>query len=237
MRFLILVGLLGLALPAFAAEDAAPAMEVTKKEAPEATAPAPEPSTAASAAAAPTPIGGEATSEVEPELAATEPPKPPVPAEAVARGTFTTAVDQREPVDSIDSLDSDQDRVFYFTEFVGVDGRRLLHRWEYDGEIVAEVPIAVGGPRWRAYSSKKLDVSRLGEWTVSVVDETGHVVHSDSFVYEAAAPAPEVAEAPTATEAPAAETSAPTSMPAAPAAPPAAPTPGSAPAESATKQP
>lgn len=191
MRRLILVGVLGLALPAFAADDAVPAIEAA---APEEVAP--------EAAPAPAPATNEATTETEQEVAATEPAQPPVPPDAVARGTFTTDVEQREPVDSITSLGRDRDRVYYFTELVGIDGRRLTHRWEYQGEVVAEVPIAIGGPRWRAYSSKSLGATALGEWTVSVVDESGRVVHTDSFVYEEAAPAPDIA-APT--EAPAEE--------------------------------
>jgi hypothetical protein len=201
MRRLILVGVLGLALPAFAAEDSVPAMEAT---APAEVAPAPEPAI------------HEATPQVEPkvepELAEAAPALPPVPPGAVARGIFATAIDHREPVDSITSLGSDRNRVYYYSEFVGIGGRRLTHRWEYDGEVVAEVPIAIGAPRWRAYSSKNLDASRLGEWTVSVVDEGGQVVRTDSFVYEAAAPAPEIA-------APASESAAPAAMSEAPAAP------------------
>lgn len=132
-----------------------------------------------------------------PELAAPEPVMPPVPSAAVARSVFATDIDAREPVDRIDSLGNDHDRVFYFTEFVGVDGRELTHRWEYAGQVVAEVPIAIAGPRWRAYSSKNLAGGQLGEWKVSVVDESGRVVHTDSFVYEAA-PEPEIADVETA---------------------------------------
>jgi hypothetical protein len=163
MRGLILTGILGMALPAFGAGDPAPVMGAT---APEEVMPTPEP------------IRGEAVPAVSPS--------------AVARATFATAIDQREPVDSISSLGSDRDRVYYFTEFVGLSGRRLTHRWEYEDELVAEVPIAIDGPRWRAYSTKNLEAGRLGEWTVSVLDESGNVVRTDSFVYEAAAPAPEV---------------------------------------------
>ena len=192
MRRLILVGILGLALPAFAADDAVPTTEAATPE-----------EVAPTAEAEPVPATDEAAAATEPEVAAVERVRAPVPPDAVARGTFTTAVEQREPVDSITSLASDRDRVYYFTEFVGVDGRRLTHRWEYQGEVVAEVPITIGGPRWRAYSTKSLGASRLGEWTVSVVDESGHVVHTDSFVYEKAAPAPALAaptEAPVETE-------------------------------------
>ena len=136
--------------------------------------------------------------ETAPSLEASEakaaPPAelPVISARAVARGSFATAIVEREPVDSITSLGSDTDRVYYFNEFVGLDGRRVTHRWEYQGQLMAEVPIAISGSRWRAYSSKNLFAGWLGEWTVSVVDESGAVVRTDRFVYEAAKPQPEV---------------------------------------------
>jgi hypothetical protein len=151
------------------------------------------------------PTRGEAAPAVEPEPVEAVPTRPSVPAGAVARATFATAIDQLEPVDSITSLEADRGRVYYFNEFVGISGRQVTHRWEYQGEVMAEVSITIGGPRWRAYSSKSLDASRLGEWTVTVIDESGGVVRTDSFVYEAAAPAPEIAapaETPPAGEAP-----------------------------------
>lgn len=166
----------------------------------------------------------------EPALAEIEPVLEPLSADALARRTFATDVVQREPVDSISSLGNDHDRVYYFTELVGVEGREVTHRWEFRGEVVAEVPIAVGGPRWRAYSSKTLDASWLGEWTVSVVDDSGHVLQTDSFVFEQAAPEPEVAATTTASEPEvAATTTAPDDTPTAatstPMQPPAAPAP------------
>lgn len=222
MRDLVLVGVLALALPALPAlaeEGSTPARAAST---PEAVAPSPE--TGGPEAAPETSPGATAESApeiaAEPDLASAEPASElsPVPADAVARGTFATAIDRREPVDSIDSLGTDHERVYYFTELVGIPGRRVTHRWEHDGEVVAEVPIAVGGPRWRAYSSKRLTAGRLGDWTVSVVDETGHVVHTDRFVYEEAAPAPEMA-------APAAEPAAAEPTPAAPAPAPQTPAP------------
>jgi hypothetical protein len=132
--------------------------------------------------------------EAAPEQAATplepalEEPAPvakqvEMPAGAVARGMFATAITDREPDDSIASLGSDHTRVYYFNEFVGLGGHIVTHRWEYQGELMAEVLIAIGGPRWRAYSSKQLDPSWLGEWVVSVVDESGAVLRTDRLVY------------------------------------------------------
>jgi len=114
---------------------------------------------------------------------------------AVVRGVFATAVVEREPVDAIESLGSDRDRIYYFNEFRGLAGQKITHRWEYQGEVMAEVPIAIGAARWRAYSSKNLEPGWLGEWTVSVIDESGAVLRKDGFVYET-----KLAESPTPTQ-------------------------------------
>ena len=46
-----------------------------------------------------------------------------------------------------------------------------------------EVTFDVKGARWRVWSSKTLLPEWLGEWKVSVVDDDGKVLHSDSFTY------------------------------------------------------
>ena len=100
MRGLILTGILGMALPAFGAGDPAPVMGAT---APEEVMPTPEP------------IRGEVVPAVEPasvEAVEAAEAVPAVSPSAVARATFATAIDQREPVDSISSLGSDRDRVY-----------------------------------------------------------------------------------------------------------------------------
>jgi hypothetical protein len=117
---------------------------------------------------------------------------------SIARATLTTAVLEREPQDSISELGNDQSQVFYFTELHDFEGQTLVHRWEFKGEVMAEVPFRVGGPRWRVYSSKNLEPSWLGEWTVKVVDEAGTILTSKSFQYQQAmAPEPPTPEAST----------------------------------------
>jgi hypothetical protein len=52
---------------------------------------------------------------------------------------------------------------------------------------MARVPFVVNGPRWRVHSTKKLEPSWTGEWTVRVEDESGRVLHTESFSYIPAA--------------------------------------------------
>jgi hypothetical protein len=101
----------------------------------------------------------------------------------VVRAAFTSAVVDREPADSLKSLTTEFDKVFFFTEIANMEGRQVKHQWIYDGKVVAEVPFQIGGPRWRIYSSKRLMKDWVGQWTVAVVDETGRKLREDSFAY------------------------------------------------------
>lgn len=107
----------------------------------------------------------------------------------VARALFTSAVEEREPVDQVSEVPNSWEKVVFFTELHGLAGHTVTHRWEHDGQVTAEVPFEVGGPRWRVWSSKELPREATGEWTVSVVDDAGSVLESRSFDYTDAAPA------------------------------------------------
>ncbi|MFA7620175.1 MAG: DUF2914 domain-containing protein, partial [Thiohalomonadaceae bacterium] len=65
-------------------------------------------------------------------------------------------------------------RIYFFTELRDMEGQTVSHRWEQDGEVMAEVPFNVGGPRWRVWSSKNIDSGATGEWSVAVVDGAGN---------------------------------------------------------------
>ena len=101
----------------------------------------------------------------------------------IKRAVFTSGIEDREPVDNLDSLSTDSTRVFFFTEIVGMQGKTVTHRWMLDDENKAEVPFAVGGPRWRVYSSKNLVPEWTGDWRVEIVDEEGNELGRASLVY------------------------------------------------------
>ena len=111
---------------------------------------------------------------------------------SVARGAFTTAIVDREPQDNLESLPNDHTMVYFFTELKDLAGQKVTHRWEYNGQVMAEVSFDVGGNRWRIQSSKNLQPIWLGEWTVTVVDAEENVLATHKFDYtaaDAAAPA------------------------------------------------
>ncbi len=101
----------------------------------------------------------------------------------VTRALFTSEVKNHEPVDNISALSNDKTRVYYFTEIHGMAGQTVIHRWEYKGKILMEMPFKIGASRWRVYSMKTLDPSWLGEWKASVVDASGSSLSVTTFTY------------------------------------------------------
>ncbi len=102
----------------------------------------------------------------------------------VARAIFTTAIVDREPVDTLEMLSTDTNRVFFFTDLRGLGGQIVTHRWEHNGQAMAEITFRVGsGARWRVYSSKNLLPEWTGTWKVVVNNENGETLHTSTFEY------------------------------------------------------
>lgn len=113
--------------------------------------------------------------------ATTDAAPPAAQSEHVKRAVFTSGVVDREPSDELSSIGTEATQVFFFTEIVGMEGATVKHRWIFGGETIAEVPFAIGGPRWRVYSSKTLMPDLQGTWKVEVVDDAGNVLAERSI--------------------------------------------------------
>ena len=105
---------------------------------------------------------------------------------SVVRSAFTRDVDQREPTENLQNLTNENGQVKFFTELRDMSGQKAIHRWEYDGKIVAEVEFNVKGPRWRVWSSKSLVPEWTGDWKVSVINGAGEVISEKNLSYDVA---------------------------------------------------
>jgi len=106
---------------------------------------------------------------------------PTTQSDNVTRSVFALAVIDREPVDEVSVVSTDS--VYYFTELSGLEGTMVRHRWIYQGEVMADVEFQIGGSRWRVWSKKSLLPRWAGQWSVSVVDEDGVVMQSETVEY------------------------------------------------------
>lgn len=111
--------------------------------------------------------------------AASEGSAPAVPRVGkLARAMFTSGIQDREPVDEIQSVDRNVMKVYFFTELHGMEGQTVTHRWSYQGEVKAEITFYVRAWRWRVHSSKNLVREWIGDWTVSVVGGNGDIIET-----------------------------------------------------------
>jgi hypothetical protein len=101
--------------------------------------------------------------------------------ESVARALFTREIVDREPGKALTHAPSDVGTLYFFTELTDLEGETVVHRWEWNDQVMAEVAFDVRGPRWRVWSSKKIEPEWLGSWTVTVVDGSGSVLASRSL--------------------------------------------------------
>jgi hypothetical protein len=103
----------------------------------------------------------------------------------VSRALFTVGVDNREPVLTVDSIDSNSyTSISFFTELNDMDGHNVTHQWTYADQVVFEKTFEVKGYRWRVWTSKTLIPSWTGTWTVNVLDDDRVVLTSTSFQYQ-----------------------------------------------------
>lgn len=102
-------------------------------------------------------------------------PAPKAASGSVARGIFTSRVENREPVDNFAALPPGTQRIYFFTELNNLGGQTVRHRWELNGTFQGESTFEVRGWHWRAWSMKTVD-GRAGTWKVKVLNAAGEVV-------------------------------------------------------------
>jgi hypothetical protein len=125
---------------------------------------------------------------------------------SVVRSAFTREIAEREPTENLQKLTNENGQVKFFTELRDMSGQTAIHRWEYDGKVVAEVEFNVKGPRWRVWSSKSLVPQWTGDWKVSVINGAGEVISEKNLSVDVAtAPITEPATMPATEETPATE--------------------------------
>jgi len=102
----------------------------------------------------------------------------------VTRALFTIGIDNREPVNLVDSIDSSAySSISFFTEVVEFGGHNVTHQWTFNDQVMFEKTFEVHSERWRIWTSKTLIPSWKGAWTVNVLDEDRTVLASRSFEY------------------------------------------------------
>ena len=103
----------------------------------------------------------------------------------IPRALFTNGIDNREPVDIVDSIDSSSSNsITFYTEITNMSGQTVTHQWTHLDKIMFEKTFEVKAERWRVWTSKTLIPNWTGTWTVNVLDAERDLLASKSFEYQ-----------------------------------------------------
>lgn len=103
----------------------------------------------------------------------------------VSEASLTTGIQDRMPVDQVDSLPPGVTTLYCFTRVVGAaEETTVQHVWFRNGVEVARVELPVRSINWRTWSSKKIPADWTGEWKVEIQDKFGEVLTTLPFRVE-----------------------------------------------------
>jgi len=94
----------------------------------------------------------------------------------LARASFTTAVENREPINTVSQVPVDTAELLFYTEVHDGSNQTLYHHWSLNGEPFVDVTLEIGSDFWRTWSSKTLTGlgMKAGDtWAVSVTGAPG----------------------------------------------------------------
>jgi len=104
------------------------------------------------------------------------------PALKVSDAVICKDVKDSAPVEPGSSFPSDAGKLFCFTRILGAKGEiTVTHVWFLEGKQIALVPLKVGSPNWRTWSSKQISPEWVGTWKVEVRDPEDKVIHTLEF--------------------------------------------------------
>jgi hypothetical protein len=90
----------------------------------------------------------------------------------VADSVITTAIEDQQPVDMIETFPADYGKLYCFTRIVGADEDTVVtHVWYYQDNEMARVTLPIHSKNWRTNSSKRFLPNWKGQWRVVVLDE------------------------------------------------------------------
>jgi hypothetical protein len=98
---------------------------------------------------------------------------------------ITTMVDNRVPVDNVETYPAQLGKLYCFSLIKGATTETSVdHVWLYEGKEMARVTLPVRSAKWRTYSSKRIVPEWKGEWEVRVVGPAGIEMTTVQFKVE-----------------------------------------------------
>lgn len=114
------------------------------------------------------------------------------PHKNISQAVFANNVEKRIPIDIIigESVYLDEgeevyvDKIYFFTNIRNLTNSKITHRWIYKDKPMADVSFAIGGPRWRVWSSKNIWHTWTGKWKVQVIVDDEEIIYEKEFIFK-----------------------------------------------------
>ncbi len=120
-------------------------------------------------------------------LAGAEATGQPTETLTIEQAVIAREVENREPVDEATSFPADVGQLVFFTRGVGAgEETYIYHVWRHGETERARVRLPVRSPSWRTWSTKQIQSSWTGSWTVQVLDAHGEALDTLSFTIQGA---------------------------------------------------
>lgn len=103
----------------------------------------------------------------------------------VSEASLTTGIQNRMPVDQVETLPAGGDTLYCFSRLVGAaEETRVQHVWFRGEQEMARVELPVRSINWRTWSSKRILPEWTGSWRVEIQDQFGEVLTTLAFSVE-----------------------------------------------------
>ncbi|QOJ23183.1 MAG: DUF2914 domain-containing protein [Gammaproteobacteria bacterium] len=102
----------------------------------------------------------------------------------VVRAQLSHAIEAREPVDSIDTVQlqpGESKPVYFYLHLKNLQGKNIHIDWYHNDKLDSKLNLHVRSNNWRTHASKQLDQRRLGAWRVELIDESGNRLATRNF--------------------------------------------------------
>lgn len=102
---------------------------------------------------------------------------PSVYALEVEDASITTQIVKRSPIDSLNTVPADVDKLYCFTRITGAtEDTWVTHVWYCEDKELTRVRLPVNSLNWRTWSSKRVMPQWKGAWRVEVLDNEGQAL-------------------------------------------------------------
>ena len=97
---------------------------------------------------------------------------------------LTSNIENRQAVDElIGAVPKQVRKLHFFTEVKGAENQTLYHRWLFNNQEMALIPLPIDSNLYRTWSSKQMASAWQGPWTVELLNERKEVIYRQSFQY------------------------------------------------------